>query len=76
MVHPLIKKQLEEQLDILPLELQRRVLQYALDLASAIPPGVPGASLLHFAGVISKNELDTMSQAIEEGCEHVDQDAW
>jgi hypothetical protein len=35
MVHSMIQKQLEEQLDRLPLELQRRVLQYALDLTIA-----------------------------------------
>ena len=69
MVNPLIHKQLEEQLDRLPLEQQRCVLQYALDLAAAFPTGIPGAALLSFTGTIPNDDLATMRMAIEQGCE-------
>lgn len=61
-------------LGTLPVAQQYQVLEYARTLAS--PTGVPGASLLKFAGSIDEDELDRMSQAIEEGCEKVDSDEW
>ena len=40
------------------------------------PSGVPGASLLRFAGAIPEAELDAMTRAIEEGCERTDSHEW
>jgi hypothetical protein len=40
------------------------------------PMGVPGASLLRFAGTISIEDLDAMTQAIEQGCERTDFNEW
>jgi hypothetical protein len=40
------------------------------------PVGVPGASLLRFAGAISLKDLDAMREAIEEGCERTDFNEW
>ena len=51
--------------------MQRRVLEFAHALATSEPKGVPGASLLRFAGTISKEDLDLMEKAIEEDCEKV-----
>jgi len=74
MVHPLIKREIEEQLNRLPVEMQRRVLNFALALVASEPKGVPGASLLRFAGSISKEDCDLMTKAIEEDCERVNEE--
>jgi len=64
------------EMDHMPLELQRRVLDFAHALAGSRPKGTIGADLLEFAGTFSAEDLDAMSAAIEEGCERVDEDAW
>lgn len=38
--------------------------------------GVPGTTLLHFAGMIPPDELSAMTQAIEQGCEQADPNEW
>ena len=40
------------------------------------PKGVPGKNLLKFAGTISKEDVRTMTEAIEEGCEQIDYESW
>jgi hypothetical protein len=45
--------------------------------ATATPPrGVPGSCLLPLAGSITPEDLAAMSEAIREGSERVDPDAW
>ena len=34
------------------------------------------AALLKYAGTISREDLDLISEAIEEGCEKVDEEGW
>jgi len=68
-----IKDNLIAQIDKLPHDLQVRV----LDIIKALTPkGVEGKSLLRFEGSISKDDLQLMSKAIEEGCEKVDINEW
>ena len=38
--------------------------------------GVPGKTLLRFAGTIPADDLDLMERVIEEECEQVDADGW
>jgi hypothetical protein len=64
-----IAQQVIRQLDQLPLELQRKVLEFTQALALTLPKGVSGKQLLRFAGVIEADDTRVMSQAIEEGCE-------
>ena len=45
-------------------------------LAGTPPQGVPAQDLLAFAGVISPEDALQMTQAIEQGCEQVDANAW
>jgi len=68
---PIIDK-VVEQLEALPYELQRQVLQFTRALAISAPHGVPGRQLLRFAGAIPLTDLQIMKQAIEQGCEQVD----
>ena len=70
-----IREKLLEQVDVLPYDLQRRVLDFAQALVMSAPKGVPGKELLKFSGVISKEDARQMLEAVEEGCEKVD-DEW
>ena len=76
MTESVITKQLVEQVDRLPLESQRKVLDFAQALALALPKGVPGRSLLRFGGTIPADDLDAMSKAIQTDCEQLDADEW
>ena len=69
-----VREQILAQLAGLSEDQQRRVLEFARSLVS--PDGIAGRDLLRFAGAIEKEDLQTMSQAIEEGCEKIDPDEW
>ena len=69
-----VKDEINEQLDKLDIPQQRQVLEFARGLAA--PAGVSGDKLLQFAGAIAPADLETISRAILEGCEHVDLNAW
>jgi hypothetical protein len=71
-----LEKQLLAQVESLPLELQRRVLEFALTLGQSALKGTPGRDLLRFAGSISPADAKLMMEAIESGCEQVDDNAW
>jgi hypothetical protein len=73
MTNAIIKDSLIAQLDTLPYDLQLRILDFAKTLS---PAGVKGESLLRFEGSIPNEDLNLMSQAIDEGCEQVDMSGW
>lgn len=63
-------------------EIKRRVLE-VLDLSEALSSQArlpvqrdTRAALLKYAGTISREDLDLISEAIEEGCEKVDEEGW
>ena len=70
-----VKDRIIEQVDRLDDPQRRQVLDFALRLAMP-PHQQTGAELLRFAGCIDPPDLEAMSQAIIEGCEKVDQNAW
>lgn len=63
------------QLHLLALPKQREVLAFVRNLA-AKPIGVPGNTLLAFAGTIDRHDLDTLRQAIDNDYEQVDMHKW
>jgi hypothetical protein len=71
-----IENELRETIHQLPLQQQQQVLAYARSLSGLPLKGVPGVSLLRFAGTIEADDLELMKQAIQEGCEKVDEDEW
>lgn len=75
-MNPTLDKELREQLDRLPPEQQRQVLDFARALATKQIRGVPGHALRRFGGVIAKEDLALVARAIEEGCEQVTPDEW
>jgi hypothetical protein len=76
MVAQTLASAIREQLDRLPPEQQRQVLDFARSLVAAQVRGVPGKELLRFAGSIDADDLKTMKQAIEEACETIDPHEW
>lgn len=68
------REQIIEQVDRLDDAQQRQVLEFARRVAA--PSAVPSLDLLRFAGSIDRSDLDTMSKAIEDGCERVDPSGW
>jgi len=76
MIDATIEQELSTCLGRLPIERQRQVLEFARTLATPPLQGVPGSTLLQFAGTIDKSDLEAMSQAIEDGCERIDADEW
>ena len=72
----LIAGQIMRYLDQLPLDLQRRVLDFTQALALSLPEGVSGKQLLDFAGAIEADDIQAISQAIEAGCEKIDASEW
>ena len=63
-------------LKTLSLEQQRQVLDFTRGLLGKPPKQYPGKNLLQFVGTISKEDLETMKETIEEGCEQVDESQW
>jgi hypothetical protein len=71
-----ISKEIVDRIRELPAAQQQLVLEIVRSLASQRPKGVPAKDLLVFAGVISAEDAREMVNAIEEGCEKVDANAW
>jgi hypothetical protein len=61
-----ISDQIIQQLNIIPQDLQYQVLEFARNLTKSKIKGVPGEELLKFAGSIPKEDLQLMSEAIEQ----------
>ena len=75
MVTP-IATEIFKKVQILPNNLQFQVLSFVRTLEALNEQGTPGKDLLQFAGTIPQDDLEIISQAIEEGCEQVDFDDW
>lgn len=65
-----------EQLKAMPQHLQYQVLEFARTLLKIEVRGIPGKQLLPFAGSISPEDLQTMGEAIKQGCEQIDINEW
>jgi hypothetical protein len=47
-----------------------------LESLTSLPKGVKGEILNRYAGIISQDDLQLMSQAILEGCEVINENEW
>ncbi len=65
-----------EQLKVMPQPLQRQVLEFVRSLIKAEVRGTPGQQVLRFAGSIPSDDLQLMSEAIDQDCNRVDIDEW
>ena len=71
-----IDQEIAKLLHQLPEAEQQRVLDFARELADVKLRGVLGTDLLGFAGHIPPDDLQRMSDAIEQGCEAVNLGEW
>lgn len=71
-----MKNELMHHLNRLPAAMQCQVLQFARALEMTTHTGVPGSSLISFAGCIPAEDLSVIAQAVEAGCERVDAHEW
>jgi hypothetical protein len=74
-----IKQQVLENLDTLDRPGKLEVLDLSEALSSrAMPPEKRDTrtALLKYAGTISREDLEIISEAIEEGCEKVNEEGW
>lgn len=68
--------QVLEQLQELPENLQRKVLDFVQSLKAQTDNGMKGKELLVFAGAISGEDLKAMQEAIDKDCETIDENEW
>jgi len=71
MIAPRPEAEICTYLHQLPLEQQCHVLEFVRALVAAQVRGVPGHSLLQFAGTFGASDLATMAQAIENERERI-----
>lgn len=71
-----LKKEILDQINTLPSELQQKVLEFIHSLTRGLPKGILGKNLLKFAGIISLDDLKIMIETIEDGCEQIDVHEW
>lgn len=64
------------QMAVLPYNLQKKVLNFIKELAASSKIGVPGRSLLKYAGEIPQDDLKVMSEVIENDCRKIEPDEW
>ena len=68
------------QITILPYSFQERALQFIKELSKefAMPDktGISGSTLLKYAGFIASDDLQIMSEVIENDCNRIDTDEW
>ncbi len=78
MTLPEVRERILEDLDQLPPALQRRALELVHELKekSGLPRGASRDALHQLAGTLDSESAREMREAIEEGCERVDPDAW
>lgn len=72
----LLKDEIIKQIERLGEDQQQQMLDYARSLTMTKPMGVPGETLLRFAGFIPREDVEDMERAIEGGCEQVDLNQW
>jgi len=76
MMTKLKRREIIKRLDRLPFEIQIKILDLAEAAAPSPQKGVSGKKLLRFAGILKTDDVNEMTQAIENGCEKVDINEW
>jgi ribosomal 30S subunit maturation factor RimM len=76
MTYPIITEELIKQLDLLPLELQKKVLDFAKALTINAHKGTSGREILSFAGVMDRESVKEITEAVRLDCEQVDTNEW
>ena len=75
MAIPKLRDEIIRELDRMPVDSQRQVLDLARGI-SRTPTGTPIEKLQPLAGTLDDQSAREMRLAIEKGCERVDLDGW
>jgi len=68
-----IKRQINKELDILPANLQKKVLEFVSKLArKKTPKRRDGEKLAELAGSLSQEEANELEEIIDRNCENID----
>ncbi len=71
-----IKKQLIEDLDHLPFDLQKKVSDFARALVLSREKGTPGSELIRFSGTIGNADARKIREAVSGECGRIDRNEW
>lgn len=72
-----VMQKIDRKLEVMPIEMQRKVLIYIDHLSkSGLPYGVSGKKLSRFAGVLTEENAQELTLIIEEGCDRIDDNEW
>ena len=71
-----LKKQIIEDLEHLPLDMQKKVSDFAHALVLAREKGTPGNELVRFSGTIGRVDSRKMREAVSNECERIDRNEW
>lgn len=72
-----LENQIINEVGVLPINLQRKVLEFIKILREPfMPEGIPGEKMMKYAGIMTEEEADELSQIIEDGCERIDYNEW
>ena len=71
-----VEKEILDEIHKLGKGQQAEVLEFVRSLAKSETTGVPGKTLLRFAGTIDRADLDKMAEAIRADCENVNSNEW
>jgi ADP-dependent phosphofructokinase/glucokinase len=71
-----VSKEIAEQVEKLPPDMQEQVLRFVASLATSAPVGENGARLRQFSSSLDSVSARQMTQAIDEECERVDASEW
>ena len=66
-----VEKEILDEIHKLGKGQQAKVLEFVRSLAKSEMEGVPGKTLLRFAGTIDREDLDKMAETIQADCESV-----
>lgn len=72
-----IKSQIIREIDVLPIDMQKKVLDFVKLLSETkAPNGASGNKLAKLAGIMTKEDAQEMAEHIAEGCEKIDLNEW
>jgi predicted AAA+ superfamily ATPase len=75
-MNTVLREEIINNLNKLPVELQKKVKDFVDALISTIPKGTSGKSLAKYAGTLSNKDAQEFIDAIEDGCERINEDDW
>jgi hypothetical protein len=70
-----VRQEIAKRVEVLPADLQERVLRFVTSL-SAPSPGESGSALCRISSCLDPLSAREMTQAIEQECERVDASEW